>query len=51
LKVADLMTKDVHVVHPDATLKRAVEIMTVHYVGGLPVVDEANRLVDDHHRG
>ena len=45
LKVRDLMTRDVHTVHEAATLKRAVEIMTVHYVGGLPVVDDAGRLV------
>lgn len=39
MKVSDVMTRDVEVVHPDATLREAAEKMKALDVGPLPVCD------------
>lgn len=45
LRVADLMTIDPVIVPADATLEEAEALMREYRVSGLPVVDEAGRLV------
>ena len=45
LRVADVMTIDPITVPMDATIERAEELMRRNRVTGLPVVDEAGRLV------
>jgi CBS domain-containing protein len=42
---ADIMTRDVAVVHPETTLLSAVKLMASRGVSGLPVVDEHGALV------
>lgn len=43
--VADIMTRDPIVVHPETSLNEAIKILAEHRISGLPVVDEANKLV------
>ena len=45
LRVADLMTIDPISVAIDATIEEAEDLMRRHHVSGLPVVDEAGRLI------
>jgi CBS domain-containing protein len=45
LLASDIMTRDVAVVHPEATLLDAVKLMASHKISGLPVVDEHGALV------
>ena len=45
LRVADLMTIDPVNVSFDATIEKAEDLMRRHRVTGLPVVDEAGRLI------
>jgi CBS domain-containing protein len=45
LRVADLMTIDPITVGMDATIEVAEELMRQHRVTGLPVVDDAGRLI------
>ena len=45
LRVADLMTIDPITVAIDATIEEAEELMRRHHVTGLPVVDDAGRLI------
>jgi len=45
LRVADLMTIDPITVAVDATIEDAEELMRRHHVTGLPVVDDAGRLM------
>ena len=45
LRVADLMTIDPVTVAFDATIEKAADLMRRHRVTGLPVVDEAGRLI------
>jgi CBS domain-containing protein len=45
LRVADLMTIDPITVAMDATIEEAEELMRRHHVTGLPVVDDAGRLI------
>ena len=45
LRVADLMTIDPINVEMDATIEIAEELMRRHRVTGLPVVDQAGRLI------
>ena len=45
LRVADLMTIDPVTVAFDATIEKAEDLMRRHRVTGLPVVDEAGRLI------
>ena len=45
LRVADLMTIDPITVGIDATIEDAEELMRRHHVTGLPVVDDAGRLI------
>ena len=44
MKVKDIMTKEVQVIHPDDSLQAAAQKMSSHDIGFLPVL-EANRLV------
>jgi CBS domain-containing protein len=48
---ADIMTRDVAVVHPETTLLSAVKLMASRGVSGLPVVDEHGALVGIDERG
>jgi CBS-domain-containing membrane protein len=41
----DLMTRDVVVVHPEASLLEAVNLMVQRRISGLPVVDDAGAIV------
>ena len=43
--VADVMTPEPFTVGPDTVLKEAIQIMADNHVGGLPVVDDAGKLV------
>jgi len=45
VRVADLMTIDPITVAFDATIEKAEDLMRRHRVTGLPVVDEAGRLI------
>ncbi|RME59964.1 MAG: CBS domain-containing protein [Caldilineae bacterium] len=45
LLVKELMTKDVISTTPDTPIEAAAEIMAQRKIGGLPVVDEENRVV------
>jgi CBS domain-containing protein len=45
LTAGDLMTRDVAVVHPEMTLLDAVKLMVQRRISGLPVVDDAGRIV------
>lgn len=40
MKVADVMTTQVHTIAPDQTLKECVEILRKHHVNGLVVMDD-----------
>jgi CBS domain-containing protein len=42
---ADLMTRDVAVVHPETSLREAVQIMAKRQISGVPVVDSAGTVV------
>jgi CBS domain-containing protein len=39
------MTSPVHTVRPQATLEEAAELLATHHISGLPVVDDAGRLL------
>ncbi len=45
MKVADIMTRRVVSVAPEATILDAVGLMLKHHVSGLPVIDDRGRLV------
>jgi CBS domain-containing protein len=45
MKVADIMTRNVVSVAPDATIRDAVELMLRHRISGLPVIDAQRKLV------
>ncbi len=45
LKVADVMTEKVISVAPDAPIEEAAKIMVDRKIGGLPVVDAANKVI------
>ncbi len=42
---SDLMTRDVAVVHPEASLLEAVKVMARRRISGLPVVDDAGKIL------
>ena len=42
---ADLMTRDVAVVHPEASLLDAVKLLAKRRISGMPVVDDAGAIV------
>jgi CBS domain-containing protein len=42
---ADLMTRDVAVVHPDTSLLEAVKLMARRHISGMPVVDDAGAIL------
>jgi CBS domain-containing protein len=41
----DLMTRDVAVVHPETSLFEAVKLMAQRHISGMPVVDDAGKVV------
>ena len=41
----DLMTRDVAVVYPDTSLLDAVKLMARRKISGMPVVDDAGRII------
>ena len=45
LEIKRIMTKDVITVTPDAPVEDAARLMVANKIGGLPVVDEQNRVV------
>ena len=45
LKIKDLMTRNPVTVTPDTTIGDTASIMLVNKIGGLPVVDEAGKLI------
>ncbi|MEJ8553954.1 CBS domain-containing protein [Tepidibacter sp. Z1-5] len=45
MKAKDIMTSDVMVVKQDATIKEIAEIFLNNRIGGVPVVDEENKIV------
>ena len=45
LEIKRIMTKDVTTVTPDAPVEDAARLMVANRVGGLPVVDEQNKVV------
>jgi CBS domain-containing protein len=45
LQVKDFMTRRVVTITPDTTLLAAAKLMLEHRVGGLPVLDEAGRII------
>ncbi|HUK95359.1 MAG TPA: CBS domain-containing protein [Gaiellaceae bacterium] len=45
MKIEDLMTRDVVVVKPGASLKQAAELLVEHRISGLPVVDDENNVL------
>ena len=44
-KVSAVMTEDVEVIHPDASLKEAAALMSVSQIRRLPVVDDDQKLI------
>ncbi len=45
LMVADLMVKDIITIHPDADVEVAARIIYEKKIGGMPVVDDDNKVV------
>ena len=45
LKVKDFMISDVISIKPDATIKELLKLLTKHHIGGVPVVDNQNKLI------
>jgi CBS domain-containing protein len=45
MNAADVMTRDILSVRPDATIAEAIRTMLENRISGLPVIDEAGRLV------
>lgn len=43
--VADIMSRDPIVVHPETSLNEAIKILAERRISGLPVVDQTNKLV------
>lgn len=43
--VADIMSRDPIVVHPETSLSEAIKVLAEHRISGLPVVDTNNKLV------
>lgn len=44
IKVADIMTRDVVMVHPDWTMEEAADLMLARKISGAPVVDDSGQL-------
>ena len=44
IKVADIMTRDVIIVHPDWTMEEAADLMLCRKISGAPVVDDNGHL-------
>lgn len=45
LKVKDFMIHEVVSIKPDATAKELLKLLTEHHIGGVPVVDNQNKLI------
>jgi len=45
IKLKDIMTKKVVTVHTGETIERAAQLMLEHNIGGMPVVDQTNKVV------
>ncbi|OIN98996.1 MAG: hypothetical protein AUJ49_11935 [Desulfovibrionaceae bacterium CG1_02_65_16] len=45
IKLKDIMTKKVVTIHTGETIERAAQLMLEHNIGGMPVVDENNKVV------
>lgn len=45
MKVADIMTREVATVHPDATISDIARLLRTSHIGSVPVVDENDRVV------
>ena len=44
IKAKDIMSKSLITITVDETLKEAIDLLTTHHFGGLPVVDEEGKL-------
>jgi CBS domain-containing protein len=45
LTAVAIMTQDLVTIHPDATIREATDLLIEKQISGLPVIDDANRLV------
>src|ERR1022692_387179 len=45
MKAKDVMTRNVISVEPDSTVLQAARLMLLHHISGLPVIDQAGKLV------
>src|SRR6516225_6319832 len=45
MNASDVMTRTVLSVRPDATIAEAIRLMLDHRISGLPVIDDAGRLI------
>ncbi len=45
MKVSDVMINDISAVFEDETIERVVDMMSKHFISGVPVVDERMRVV------
>jgi CBS-domain-containing membrane protein len=45
IKLKDIMTKKVVTIRTGETVERAAQLMLEHNIGGMPVVDDANKVV------
>lgn len=45
LKVKDFMIKDVVSIKPDTTIKELLKLLSDHRIGGVPVVDDQDKLI------
>jgi CBS domain-containing protein len=45
VQVSDIMTRELISVAPDASIDTAIDLMLDHHISGLPVIDNAGRLV------
>ena len=45
MNASDVMTREILSVGPDTTVAEAIRTMLDHRISGLPVIDEAGRLV------
>ena len=45
MQVQEIMTKDVLTVRPQTTVREVAELLVSHKISGLPVVDDAGKLV------
>lgn len=45
MKAQDIMTRDVIKIRKDTTVEEIARLLSEHHIGGIPVVDEDNRVI------